>query len=959
MPSASPYQNNDYQALSTYRPYKLPINDIFKANTAINAFWDEGARRVKKAYENVLDLKLRTTENKQIRDQFIQDAQKQITKVSSMNLADVSVQRQGINIFAPIMKDQDIVGEDYVIRQGEQEISVGESFRTRDGGKNYNPISVNNIQYEQNLLSKDPLLGGLNKRDGWKTLATIQSKYTPYTDVSKEYKQIKDIITEKEIATASLSGNHQYIEEIKKKGVSKDRILGAIETMGSPQLKAQIAVEGRNVFYNKLESNPAGVDSYFQALGGAYFDNKVGEYQQSINQIKYDSYMIPTESTDPATKAANLQRIKNNNEAIKTIQGSIDNIILKEKPDYLKTLTGLGNVNNLASSLPKIEQLWQQSSMDNMASKMAYESSTYNIKANPIWIADQNIKLGVEKLKLDAAEFEYKKIDDARKNELEWYKAMNPKGKAAAGTGNPLLAGTGTGAITDVDFTDPAQVNADTFKKLAEQGLQKIQDKDEPIREITVSNLLGSNAWLGIQENLTTGKKVGDGVLHDFEIEDAAKFMEAYNTKYDLAVGGKFLPNEYTVDDYKSVISQMNPKEFKELIGSMTTTDPNLVADLAGKWASEKGNNGKDVAAQFRAAYQKRTAEQINISDQILNQTAEKLGDYRPFFDNDGKVLMTEGNIKSAYQKGMAANKLNTYYNVIIRHPYANPNITKEEYVPITAQQYNDFKSGKVKNKEGYVISRVPSYTEFKENVKNKTNSVYYNTMVENNKSGIQYTFDKSEPEEKTKTINYVSTQIPTLQGTDMNEDHATIFDYIQRHPEEVTSYQIKRAGNGQALPMVKFTMKEPSSKADEATKASAKNANATWFPVNGLDPSFSMTENSSSGMPRLSGSTVAIAPAKIDGFPEAGITIKNASRAASAIDPRIIVKDLYTYINGVATPVTQSNVEAAYRREFGTSLALDIQSNLDRVNKFLAAFVTDVEAINARDKKLQEEKKK
>lgn len=975
MAASSPYKDNNYEAISSFRGHKLPINEIAKATMAINAYWDDGARRVKKAYENVLDLKLRTTDNKQIRDQFIQDAQKEITKVSAMNLGDASVQRQGQAIFSPIMKDQDIVGEDYVVRNGEQELATGESFRTKDGGKNYNPISVNNIQYEQNLLTKDPTLNGLNKRDGWKTIANIQSKYTPYTDISKEWKQIKDIVTANEMNTANLSGNHQYIETLKKKGVSKERLLTAMQEMGSPQLKAQLAVEGRSAFYNKLESNPAGVDEYFQQLGAAYYDNKVLEYKGEIGKLKYENYMIPKESTDPSTKAANLQRIKSGEEAITTIQGNIDNIVKKEKPEYLQSLTGLGNINNLSSSLPKIEQLWQQSSMDNMAGKLAYQSSTYDIKANPIWIADQNIRLGVEKLKLSAAEHEYNKVNDLRNYELEKWKAMNPKGIPGAGTGNgnPLLPGGSGGNVVNIDYPDPAQMNADDFNKLVKQRLAASLDKDEPIREITITNLLGGNAWIGIQENLTTGKKIGEGVLHDFEIEDAAKFMEAYNEKKDINVDGMYLPNDYTIDDYIKVISNMNPKAFKELIGNMTTTDPDMVADLAGKWAIEKGNNGKQVSAEFRASYNKRTAQQMNISDKILAQLPARLGEYKDLFNNGGKVPMTDGEINAAWQKGMINGSLVGYFRVgtyveiqkgkpywqIQRENTANKKLGKplNSSTPITKEEYE-----KIIAKPGAfpgAIKKAISLEEFTNIIKERTNPVYYNSEIENNKTGILVTFDKGEPEEKTKTINYTATQIPTLQGTDANEDHITIFDYIQRHPEEVTSYEIKNAGYGQPLPMVRFKMKEPSTKADEATKASAKNVNTTWFPVNGLDPSFSMSSNSSSGMPRLDGATVAVAPAKIEGYPEAGITIRNASRSAAVIDPRIIIKDLYTYINGVSTPVTSTNLERSYSDQFGVSLQLDIQNNLTRVETFLAAFVTDIETINARDKELQEKKKK
>jgi hypothetical protein len=93
MASTSPYSGNDYQAVSTYRPYQLPVNDIFKAISAQNEFWDMGARRVKSMYDNALDLKLSLAPNREMRDQFMKDSEKQLTKLSSMNLADPGVQR--------------------------------------------------------------------------------------------------------------------------------------------------------------------------------------------------------------------------------------------------------------------------------------------------------------------------------------------------------------------------------------------------------------------------------------------------------------------------------------------------------------------------------------------------------------------------------------------------------------------------------------------------------------------------------------------------------------------------------------------------------------------------------------------------------------------------------------------------------------------------------------------------
>ena len=94
MAATSPYTGNDYQAVSNFRPYELPINDIFKGISAQNQFWDAGAARVKSYHDNALNLKLSLEPNKEIRRKFLEDAEKQLVKLSSMDLSDPSVQRK-------------------------------------------------------------------------------------------------------------------------------------------------------------------------------------------------------------------------------------------------------------------------------------------------------------------------------------------------------------------------------------------------------------------------------------------------------------------------------------------------------------------------------------------------------------------------------------------------------------------------------------------------------------------------------------------------------------------------------------------------------------------------------------------------------------------------------------------------------------------------------------------------
>src|SRR6478736_9304865 len=116
MAATSPYSGNDYQAMSNFRPYQLPVNDIFKAISAQNEFWHVGARRVKAVYENALNLDLTIDANKEVKKKYMDEAEKQLTKLSSMDLSDPSVQRQGFNIYKPLFSDEGIMSDDQATR---------------------------------------------------------------------------------------------------------------------------------------------------------------------------------------------------------------------------------------------------------------------------------------------------------------------------------------------------------------------------------------------------------------------------------------------------------------------------------------------------------------------------------------------------------------------------------------------------------------------------------------------------------------------------------------------------------------------------------------------------------------------------------------------------------------------------------------------------------------------------
>jgi hypothetical protein len=162
----------------------LPVNDIAKAISAQNQFWWDGASKVKQQYQNALDLDLTLDENKTIRDNFLKEAEKQMSKLSAGNVADPSVQRQGLSIFKPLFQDRGILLDDQLTKKRQAIFSDAERFKndekTKGAGYNNDNLAyaMRPFQSFGQTTSRADLDNIWNKAK--------DSQYTPYYDVSKE-----------------------------------------------------------------------------------------------------------------------------------------------------------------------------------------------------------------------------------------------------------------------------------------------------------------------------------------------------------------------------------------------------------------------------------------------------------------------------------------------------------------------------------------------------------------------------------------------------------------------------------------------------------------------------------------------------------------------------------------------------------------------------------------------------
>lgn len=238
MASSSPYQNNDYQAVSTFRPYQLPINDIFKAISAQNQFWDEGARRVKSVYDNALGLDLTLEENREVRDNFMKEAEKQITKLSSMDLSDPSVQRQGFGIFQPLFKDSAILQDDHITKRQRQIFQEAEQYKRKGNGEGFHPDNLAYAMMPFKGFGKDTSrheVGEIFER-------SKGAEYIPYHDVSKEYLDVASKCKPDEYSSNSIQG--LYFRSSEDTSQTATNVMGCIKAGISDKAWQQLKITG-------------------------------------------------------------------------------------------------------------------------------------------------------------------------------------------------------------------------------------------------------------------------------------------------------------------------------------------------------------------------------------------------------------------------------------------------------------------------------------------------------------------------------------------------------------------------------------------------------------------------------------------------------------------------------------------------------------------------------------------
>ena len=261
MPTASYLRNNDY-SIQDFKPFELPYSATLQELATKNAYWQQGAQRIKASFDAVLGLDPQFSQHKDYLKKFTEQANKQLTKAGKSDLAQDDNVGSAIAIFKPLYDTSNPFNENLLTDAQTNEFYKAQSklsnaARTTDKGKTWNKNNEFYMQSGYQKYLKDAQSGDATKvKENW----SQKKGYIPYYDYGDDVKQaIKNCHESSSKVTGA--DNNGYLKTVSNKGISASSMEGCMDFM-PPQAKQQIGIDSFAQYYN----NKSGLLNDYQQL---------------------------------------------------------------------------------------------------------------------------------------------------------------------------------------------------------------------------------------------------------------------------------------------------------------------------------------------------------------------------------------------------------------------------------------------------------------------------------------------------------------------------------------------------------------------------------------------------------------------------------------------------------------------------------------------------------------------
>lgn len=243
--------------------------------------------------------------NAKVKTEFINQALGNLKNLSAMDLS----QQQNVNtasaVFEPFVKNTDILGDMALTAHWNQQESVAESFRLKDGGKDFSQDNLDYVRKQrQAFASDDPTK--------WKDYYGSRRSYTPYYDWNKEFREWFKDYKPNSLSIERRAGLYNITEE--NKGATAQDLKLFFSSVASEKAKSQMRIEAAV----RLGDSAEQIAPYYKAA----VQSDIAKLDQEIGSINNRLKL----SKNPNEKAQLQQALKARTEQADNLRADVEKI---------------------------------------------------------------------------------------------------------------------------------------------------------------------------------------------------------------------------------------------------------------------------------------------------------------------------------------------------------------------------------------------------------------------------------------------------------------------------------------------------------------------------------------------------------------------------------------------------------------------------------------------------------
>lgn len=229
--------------------------------------YEQGFAQVNSAY-NFVNRNATNPYSLKVRDTFLMQAKENLKNLSSMDLS----QQQNVNsargVFEPFIKNKPVLMDMATTAHWDQQESIAESYRLKDGGKEFSEDNLNYIRQQRAAFASDDI-------SSVGSYYSNRRSYNPYYDYYKEVQDAMKNFKPSSYKIDKIQGLYKITESDSswKEAELKEYLNGVLSDKAKQQMKIEASV--------RLGNNP-------EALTSAYLqsaDNMVKMNQHNIGLI--------------------------------------------------------------------------------------------------------------------------------------------------------------------------------------------------------------------------------------------------------------------------------------------------------------------------------------------------------------------------------------------------------------------------------------------------------------------------------------------------------------------------------------------------------------------------------------------------------------------------------------------------------------------------------------------------